>query len=345
VPPQDPDQSARHKLQGTTQRVRHSTRQLVIHAHTLLRHPGSHPRRVVHVHGGDDQLHLDHGEVMSQAHAPAGAEGPEVRAHGRQLRGVVRQPPLGVKEVRVREDRFHTMQAIRLASYRGPGRDDLARNDGARGRHDAEERHGHRGAPAHGLVDHGVQVGELVQHGDGSGLRRGVEGVLDAGEFFEEKVLDVCVLRRRDAPHQYAHGVAGRVDARNQVIHALGRDGGLVVWDLAEEFGACREGVFGGLVAMERRDAILPVVVQPAASDVICRALAAELAHDGCQLRFEPHHPAEVVQHVQTCAVLDAGKIVDEPSVLRVRDSLGAVNTVEMIRDGAELGQTRSSHG
>ena len=43
--------------------------------------------------------------------------------------------------------------------------------------------------------------------------------------------------------------------------------------------------------------------------------------------------------------MLDAGKIVDEPSVLRVGESLGAVNAVEMIRDGAELGQTRSSHG
>ena len=43
--------------------------------------------------------------------------------------------------------------------------------------------------------------------------------------------------------------------------------------------------------------------------------------------------------------MLDAGKIVDEPSVLRVRDGLGAVNAVEMIRDGAEVGQTRSSQG
>ena len=292
---QDPDQLARNKFQGTTQRVRHSTRQLVVHAHTLLGHPSSYPRRVVHVHGGDDQLHLDHGEVMSQAHAPAGAEGPEVCAHGCQLRGVVRQPPLGVKAVRVREDLFHTMQTVRLTSYRGSGWDSLARDHGARGRHDAEQRHGHRWAPAHGLMDHGIQVRELVKHGDRSGLRHGVEGILDARQFFEEQVLYVCVLRRRDPPHQYAHGIAGRVDARNQVIHALGCDGGLVVWDLAEEFCTCREGVFGGLVAMERRDAVLPVVVQPAASDVICRASAAELAHDSCQLRFEPHQPAEVV--------------------------------------------------
>ncbi len=106
--------------------MRHSTRQLVVHTHTLLGHPGSYPRRVVHVHGGDDQLYLDHGEVMSQAHAPTGAEGPEVCAHGRQLRGVVRQPPLGVKEVRVRKDFFHPMQTVRLTSYRGPGWDSLA---------------------------------------------------------------------------------------------------------------------------------------------------------------------------------------------------------------------------